>query len=182
MEKDKTKVENLIIDANVILSCLAKEQGFTRACFVMIKNQNTRISLPKDIYDEIKLYTPLISRKSNININILKLSMQELLKDVAIENEKDFKEHINAAKELVNDENDTTLVALALKIKPCTIVTFNTKDFKINDLKNLEINVLTPHQTLKERFNIDMQVVKSKIEKKGLNFFVRALMSWLQKI
>ncbi|MBI3413383.1 MAG: hypothetical protein HY051_04885 [Candidatus Aenigmarchaeota archaeon] len=181
MEEGKTKAKNLILDANIVISCLAKEFGITRACMIILKIQNARFYTPKSVHQEILFHIPTIARRYKIDANLLKISLQELFRNVGIEDEINFKDYIDKAKALVNDEKDATLAALALKQKPATIITFNKKHFNKEKLEKLGIDVLEPHETLFLKFGIDIRSVNSKVKRKGVAILLQSIMELFEK-
>lgn len=167
MAENQDEAETLIIDTNVIISCLPSTESFTRACFILLK-ENGKMLSPKQMYQEVIKNLPSISRRYGIDIKILSgFLVPNLFRNIEFVDETDFKEYFEEASQLVNDSSDTPFVALALKKKPCTIVTKNKKDYKINELEKLSIDIFTSHETLQKKFGIDLMGSGTKLKRKG---------------
>ena len=117
-----------------------------------------------------------------MNIQFLPFLIQEIFKNIERVDESDFKEYIEKAINLVNDSSDSPIVALAIKQKPCTIVTKNKRDFKIDELKKIDIEVFTPHETLENKFNISLVSSKTRVKKKGLIYKFVSFLSFFKRI
>lgn len=119
MEEDKEEIGNLVIDTNVIIASLIKSEGLTRAALVMLSRQpSVRMFMPKIFREEVSQHSDEIARKARLDSKILKLNLEELLKNITVVDEVEFKEEMTEAKEFVRDEDDTSFAALALKHRP----------------------------------------------------------------
>jgi len=57
MEEDKEKLKTVVINSNILFSSLIKEEGFTRAVLIFLKEDtNLRFLIPKKVTEEFKLY------------------------------------------------------------------------------------------------------------------------------
>ncbi len=166
MEEDKGEIKSLIVDTNVIFSSLISSEGPTRIALVLILNNSKVRSLaPDTIIHEINKHINLLERKAELPPNLLRLSIQGLISKIELVKEEDFKSEILESINLVNDEKDSPFAGLALKARPSILVTFNKKDYKVNELLEMDVKVLTPTEALKE-LGINMLSYTSKRKRK----------------
>ena len=144
MEKAKKRI---VIDTNVIFSSLLKSEGVTRLVLTLIKQrEDVEIFVPKSIYKEIQKYRFEIARRAKISTRLLDLFIKTIFdKITVVDVEESF---LKRAKNYVRDKSDIPFVAVCLKTKSNFLLTFNTKDFKIDKLKRVGIQVLTPVEFL----------------------------------
>jgi putative PIN family toxin of toxin-antitoxin system len=170
MEEDQEKSQNVVINSNILFSSLIKEEGFTRAVLLFLKdNKNLRFLIPQTVVNEFRFHVGEITRKSKLSMKDVITSFEKLLENVEKINELELTEKIKEGMNYVKDENDTPFVAIALKYKPSYIMTYNKKDYKTEKLKKLDIIVVTPKEAL-DLIGIEKLKVESK-EKRKKNIF-----------
>jgi len=170
MEEDQEKSQNVVINSNILFSSLIKEEGFTRAVLLFLKdNKKLRFLVPQTVVNEFKFHVGEISRKSKLSMKDVITSFEKLLENVDKINEFELTEEIKEGMKYVKDENDTPFVALALKYKPSYIMTYNKKDYKTEKLKKLDILVVNPKKAL-DLIGIEKLKVESK-DKRKKNIF-----------
>jgi predicted nucleic acid-binding protein len=170
MEEDQEKPENIIINSNILFSSLIKEEGFTRAVLLFLKdNKKLKFMIPQTVVNEFRFHVGEIARKSRLTMNDVIRSFEKLLENVEKVNELKLKEEIKDGLKYVKDENDAPFVAVALKYRPSYILTYNKKDYKTERLKKIGILVVTPREAL-DLVGIEKLEVESK-EKQKRNFF-----------
>lgn len=149
MEEDQERPKSLVLNSNILFSALIKEEGFTRAALVLLKeNKAIKFFIPEAVSKEFKFYAGEIARKSGLTINGVFTGFEKLMENVSKVNEMELKTEIKEALNYVKDEKDTPFVALALKCKPSYILTYNKRHYKVKELKNNDILVLTPKEAL----------------------------------
>ena len=170
MEEDQEKSQYVVINSNILFSSLIKEEGFTRAVLLFLKdNKKLKFLVPQIVINEFKLHAGEIARKSKLSMKDVITSFEKLLENVEKINELELAEEIKEGMNYVKDENDTPFVAIALKYKPSYIMTYNKKDYKSEKLKKLDILVVTPKEAL-DLIGIEKLKVESK-EKRKKNLF-----------
>jgi len=173
MEEDQEKPKSLVINSNILFSALVREEGFTRAALLFLKdNTNMKFLVPKVVNDEFKFNVGEIARKSKLDTNTVLMNFKKLLENVDQLNEYDLKTEIEEGLEYVNHDSDAPFVAVALKQKPAYILTYNKKDYKADELKRLGISVVTPKEAL-ELIGIGKLELKTKEKsKKNLLYYL----------
>jgi len=170
MEEDQERPENVVINSNILFSSLIKEEGFTRAVLLFLKdNKKLKFLMPQTVVNEFRFHIGEIARKSKLTVRDVVTSFEKLLENVERINELELEEEIKEGMKYVKDENDTPFVAVALKHKPSYILSYNKKDYKTEELKKLSILVVTPKEAL-DLIGIEKLEVKSK-EKHKRNIF-----------
>jgi len=176
MEESKEESRIIVLNSNIFFSSLIKEESFTRAALLFLKDTtNFKFLIPKTVITEFKLHVGEIARKSKLTTSGVLFGFEKLLENVEQTNELDLKEEIKESRKYVKDENDIPFVAVALKHKPSFILTYNKKDYKIQKLKKLDILVLTPKEAL-DLIGVEKLELKTKEKRK------RNLLSYLSKI
>lgn len=182
MEEDKVKTESLIVDSNIILACIAKSTGLMRASFILLAyHSRTKFLCPSLMVREVRLHAPEIARRYGMNRGLLDVSLAEIFSHINVINEESFKDQIGEARRLVSDEKDIPIAALALRERPCTILTKNSKDFKTEELRKMGVRVLTPATALKDLFGIDIIKGESRAGIHGGNIVMKAAL-WFRKL
>jgi predicted nucleic acid-binding protein len=170
MEEDQERPENVVINSNILFSSLIKEEGFTRAVLLFLKdNKKLKFLIPQTVVKEFRLNIGEIARKSKLTVRDVVTSFEKLLENVERINELELEEEIKEGMKYVKDQNDTPFVAVALKYIPSYILTYNKKDYKTELLKKVDVLVVTPKEAL-DLLGIEKLEVKSK-ERRKRNFF-----------
>ena len=170
MEESQENPKSMIINSNILFSSLIKEEGFTRAVLLFLKdNEKIKFLIPMIVVSEFKLHVGEIARKSRLSIKDVILSSDKLLENVEKINESELEEEIKEGIKYVRDENDTPFVAVALKYRPSYILTYNKKDYKTERLKKVDVLVVAPKEAL-DLLVIEKLEVESK-ERQKRNFF-----------
>jgi len=172
MGKNKERYRNLILDTNIIFSSLVKSEGVTRAAiFLLFSNSRVKVYSPETIIGEIRRHYQTLGRKMRMNMKLLPMSVEEIVKNIKLVKEASFKKQIKEALKCVTDGADAPFAGLALKLKPSIIVTYNKKHYKIDKLKNRSVEVATPIEALKMT-GVKLMSISTKSKKKGDVFSV----------
>jgi len=182
MEKNKEKVKCIIINSNILFSSLIKEDGFTRAALLVLKNtSNVKLLIPNTVVNEFKINLSEISRKSGLSSKNVLITFEKLLENVERLNELDLKDEIKEGIKYVKDEKDTPFVAVALKYRPAYILTYNVKDYKKEKLEKLDILVVTPKDALSSIGVEELEVKTKNKRKKNLLYYFAKLKMFMKK-
>jgi len=180
MGKDKEKPKYAVINSNIIFSSIIKEEGFTRAALLFLKDiSRLKFLVPKTVVTEVKLNIGQISRKSGLSHNTILAALENMLEGTEKVNEFDLGSEIREGLKYVNDEDDTPFVAIALKFRPSFIMTYNKKDYKIKSLEKLDVFVVTPKELL-SMMDIEDLEFESRQKKKGnlMHYFGKFMMKF----
>jgi len=170
MEENQERPKNIIINSNILFSSLIKEEGFTRATLLFLKEDaSLKFLIPKKVIEEFGMHLGEISRKAGLSIRDIRFGFDKLLENVERINENDTKEEIKQGLKYVKDESDSPFVGIALKYKPSYILTYNKKHYKTEELKILNIFVITPKEAL-DLIGIENFELQTK-EKRKRNLF-----------
>jgi len=134
----------IILDINVIISALIKENSINRA---LLNIPFFEFYLPDYALKELKKYEQLILEKTNLNKDDLRALVKILLSRVKVIEETVFLPYLGQAERIIGkiDRKDTPYIALALSIENDGIWTLDKhfkqqsiiKIFTTEDLLNL---------------------------------------------
>lgn len=182
MEEDQERPKVVIINSNILFSSLIKEEGFTRAVLLFLKDTaNLKFMIPKTVISEFKLHIGEISRKSGLTYNNVLSGLEKLLGNVEQIDELNLKDEIKEGIKYVKDENDAPFVAVALKYKPAYLLTYNKKDYKIEKLKELDILVVTPKEALDLMGIEKLELETKERHKRNLFSYITKLKMFIKK-
>jgi len=168
MDEDNEKVKSVILDTNIILSSLVKEEGFTQAVLaILLSQKDIKLYIPSIAKEEIKLHLPEISRKSNLPNRVITDVLNMIFDNIETVKEESFKNEIQKAFSLVTDENDSPFAGLAIKKAPSFLLTYNKKHFKVQELENMNVLVFTPSEFVKH-FNLEIMLKKRVKRRRGI--------------
>lgn len=149
MEENQEKPKSVVINSNILFSSLIKEEGFTRATLLFLKeDKNIRLMIPKICLDELKFHASEVARKSGLTIGGVLTGFERLTEGVERVNELNLENEIKEGMNYVNDEKDAPFVAVALKHRPSYILTYNKKDYKGRKLRGVGVLVVNPKEAL----------------------------------
>jgi predicted nucleic acid-binding protein len=120
----------IIVDTNVILSALLTE-GITK---VVLTAHKDVYMTPQSCFDELWKHREVWNKNSQSDEE-LKYVLSRMKRYIMTIDEKTYKNKLEEAKELIIDNDDAPLIALALSIDNEGIWTYNTKHFKKDKLK-----------------------------------------------
>ena len=166
MEEDIKKPESIIIDTNVLLSSLVKQEGYTQALLsIMLVQKDIKLVVPGTIKQEINAHIGEIARKSGLPLNIIRKVNDMVFRHIETVDERLFAQEINEALDLVSDKKDSPFAGLALKLRPSIILTYNKRHFRQENLEKRGVKVLEPSELAKY---LDMAIsVDKKVKRKG---------------
>jgi predicted nucleic acid-binding protein len=120
----------IIVDTNVILSSLLTK-GITKA--VLTAHKNVYMT-PQACFDELWKHRDVWNKNEQPEEE-QKSILSRMKRYVKSVDEKIYNDKLEESKELIVDEDDAPLIALALSIDNEGIWTYNTKHFKKDKLK-----------------------------------------------
>jgi predicted nucleic acid-binding protein len=181
MEESKEKLKSVVINSNILFSSLIKEEGFTRAALLFLKeNKNLRFMIPKTCLEEFKSYAGEIARKSKLTIGNVIMGFEKLTESVERMDESGLKDEIKEGLKYVKDEKDVLFVAVALKYRPSYILTYNKKDYRIKELKQLDVWVVNPKEAL-DLIGMELEVETKEKTKRNLLSYITKLKMLIKK-
>ena len=150
MEEAKP-IRTLILDTNVLVSSLIREEGITRASLaILLHDENCRISAPADVVEELRKHAQEICNKAGITRSLFEDSLNRLLENVDLAPASAFENQLHAALRFVRDDSDAPFAALALVKSPSIIMTYNKRHFNSRRLSRRRILVRTPAEAIRE--------------------------------
>lgn len=166
MEEAVKKPESIIIDTNVLISSIVKQDGYTQALLsILFVQKHMKLAVPESIKREIEAHKNEISRKSGLPLNIIREILGTVFECVDTAEERAFLPEIREALELVLHEEDAPFAGLALQLRPSIILTYNKRHFKKDELKIRDVIVLEPGE-LADYLDMVIRVDK-KVKRKG---------------
>ena len=146
-----TRKPAIVLDTNVVISSLIKPGGFTRRVILLLEDQ-ADLYAPKTLLEELTKKTEYLARKKRVSHNEQKHLFTLLFSSVRTIESDTIKPLIKAALKYVQDPDDAPFVALALYLRRIyenvIILTWNTSDYKRENLERLKIKVLTPRDVI----------------------------------
>ncbi|MEB3860938.1 MAG: putative toxin-antitoxin system toxin component, PIN family [Desulfurococcales archaeon] len=146
-----TRKPAIVLDTNIIISSLIKPGGFTRRVILLLEDQ-ADLYAPKALLEELTKKTEYLARKKRVSPAEQRHLLTLLLSSVRTIESDAIKPLIKAAMEYVRDPDDAPFVALAIYLQrvyeDVIILTWNTSDYKREDLEMLKIKVFTPREVL----------------------------------
>ncbi len=142
----------LVIDTNVIISSMIKEAGYTRTILLILTASHPSYT-PEYALREIEKYAGFLAERKNIPFSKQKALLKIVTGNIEIVKEGHYKEEIERARLYVNDPGDMDFVALAIKLQEryteVVILTYNRKDYKVEELMKRGVRVLTPAEAVR---------------------------------
>lgn len=182
MEKSQEKPKSIVLNSNIFFSSLIKEEGFTRAVLLFLKeDKRLKFLIPRTVVNEFRLHVGEIARKSKLTIKDMLTGFERLIENVKQINELNLREEIKEALKYVKDEKDAPFVAVALKYRPSYILTYNKKDYKAKKLKELSILVLNPKEALDLIGIRKLKLETKEKRKKNLFSYLAKLKMFIRK-
>ncbi len=166
MEKDIKKPESIVIDTNVLMSSLIKQEGYTQALLsILLIQKDIKLAVPESIKFEMNTHIHEIARKSGLPVNVLKEVVDLIFKNVEPVDEGTFVSEIREALSFVSDKSDAPFVGLAIKLKPSIILTYNKRHFDSERLERCGVMVFEPSELARY---LDMVIrVNKRVKRKG---------------
>ena len=131
----------LVIDTNNIIAALIKN-GISRR---LIVSPAIQLITPDHTLQEISKYEKLICKKAKLSSNEFKLLFNLLFEQITIAPKEDYVKYLDKAKNLIDDIDDVTFIALCLATQADGIWS-DDKHFKsqkeINIYRTKEIAVI----------------------------------------
>ena len=141
----------IVLDTNIIISSLIKPGGFTRRVILFLEDQ-ADLYAPRALLEELTKKTEYLARKKRISPAEQRHLLTLLLSNVRTIESDAIKPFIKAALKYARDPDDAPFVALALYLQriyeDVIILTWNTSDYKRENLERVKIKVLTPRNAL----------------------------------
>ncbi len=145
MEETVKKPKSIVLDTNILISSLVKQEGYTQALLsIILAQKSIRVTVPRSIKSEIESHRHEISRKSGLPLSVLKGVIDKMFVNIETFDEKTFVGEIREALKLVSDEADAPFAGLAIKLRPSIILTYNKKHFKEEYLSMRDVRVFKP--------------------------------------
>ena len=168
MAKNIKELKSVVVDTNVLISSLIKDEGFTQAILsILLAQKEINILVPFTIKTELVAHISEISRKSGLPVKIVGELMSRFFKHVKIVREMEYAEEIRESLKLVTHEPDAPFAGLALKYAPSIILTYNKKHYNEKGLESGNVNVFTPSEFVKY-LDMELKVGKKVKRKRGL--------------
>ena len=145
MEKTPT-----VLDLNVLLAATLKPQGPTAAKLLTLYITGTALYTPDYVREEFQKVARELAEKKRVDKQQLVQAFQNLLNITRQARIEEYGHKLEAAKKLVSDPSDAPYAALALclaeKHGRAVILTYNRRDYKLEELEKHNIKVLTPRE------------------------------------
>lgn len=144
------KRRKIFVDSDVAISSLLSSSG---AAYFLLNKTHLEFCISNISIKEIKRGVDKLDLDNEKFQNLLK----KKLKTIKLKEDKIGIERIKITfKDYVFDENDAHIVAGAIKSKAKLILTYNIKDFRVEELaKNFKIIVITPANFLQYLRSLD---------------------------
>jgi len=167
MEEDEKEAGTLVIDTNVLISAMIRSEGITRLSLLFLANNpSNRLVCPEIAAKEVERHYAEIARRAGVPSKLVRAGLDELLAKMRLVDESEFSAEVANSKALVNDENDTSFAALAVKNRPSVIVTYDKKGYKEDELRENGVLVFTPTEALKHT-GIELSKIDIRRKRKG---------------
>lgn len=151
MDKAERRYAAVVLDANVVIAALIREQGFNRyivSLAPILYSSFYPIALTSEILEHVEE----IAQKADISRNEMHLALQAILERVKPLPDGKVARYLSHAQEFVKDPDDAVYVATALylryeeRFKQVILVTWNKRDFDFWRLMERWIRVLDPRE------------------------------------
>jgi len=150
--KEGASKEALVIDTNIIISSMIKESGYTRTILITL-TEITPSYTPEHALKEIEKHAQFLAKRKGIPLHKQEALIKVLTSNIEVVGGDFYKDKLREAKQYVKDPGDIDFAALALKLREryehVSILTWNTRDYRVDLLEQLEIRVLTPANAVK---------------------------------
>ena len=137
-----------VLDLNVLLASILKPKGPTAATLLTLYLRGEDLYIPDYVKEEFQSIIGELVERKGLNPETLKALFQMILRLTIQVNIGSYEKYIEQAGGLVNDPKDTPYVALALYLREqyetVVILTYNKKDYKVEELAGNGIIVMTP--------------------------------------
>ena len=176
MEKNSKKITHIVIDADIVLSSLLREEGYTQAVLsILLCNEDLNVIAPSEIINQIERHLHEISKRSRLPFKIVRDSLRRILENIKPVEEKEFRDEIARSLLYVKHREDAPLAGSALKYSPSIILTYNKKHFISEKLGKEGVKVFTPGE-LMEYFNLELKTAKKLKRRRGLLSIMSSLL------
>ncbi len=134
MGKDERRYAAVVLDANVVIAALIREQGFNRY-MVSLAPSIYPSYYPEALKSEILKHAEEIARRAGKSEYEIRLALQAVLRRVKPLPDEKVARYLSEAQGLVRDPDDTVYVATALYLhykegfKQAILVTWNKRDY-----------------------------------------------------
>ena len=135
----------ITIDTNVIFSALYSNKGASFKILDMVLNEKIKLAISAQTYFEY--YDVLMREKNRDVLNLTIEEIEDFLDLLAMLAQKQNIYFL--LRPNLKDEKDNIFVECAFASNSSYLVTSNIKDFKQNQLKNLNFEVITPNKFFK---------------------------------
>ncbi|MCE4605170.1 MAG: PIN domain-containing protein [Desulfurococcales archaeon] len=151
MDKDERRYAAVVLDANVVIAALIREQGFNR--YIVSLTPSIYPSYhPKALRSEILEHAGEIARRAGRSEYEIRLGLQTVLERVKPLPDEKVAKYLSEAHKFVKDPEDTVYVATALylrneeRFKQAILVTWNKRDYDFWPLMKRWVRVLDPKE------------------------------------
>ena len=151
MDKDERRYAAVVLDANVVIAALIREQGFNRY-IVSLAPSIYPSYYPEALRSEILEHAGEIARRAGRSEHEIRLALETLLERVEPLPDENVAKYLSEAQEIVKDPEDTVYVATALylrneeRFKQAILVTWNKRDYDFRLLMKRWVRVLDPKE------------------------------------
>jgi len=151
VDKAERRYAAVVLDANVVIAALIREQGFNRY-IVSLAPILYPFFYPIALMSEILEHTEEIARRAGRSKYEIHLALQAILERVKPLPDEKVTRYLSEAQELVKDPDDAVYVATTLylryeeKFKQAILVTWNKRDFSFWQLVKRWVRVLDPRE------------------------------------
>ncbi len=151
MDKDERRYAAVVLDANVVIAALIREQGFNRY-IVSLAPSIYPSYYPEALRSEILEHAREIARRAGRSEHEIRLALETLLERVEPLPDENVAKYLSEAQEIVKDPEDTVYVATALylrneeRFKQAILVTWNKRDYDFRLLMKRWVRVLDPRE------------------------------------
>ncbi|MEM4971504.1 MAG: PIN domain-containing protein [Sulfolobales archaeon] len=151
MGKAEKHYAAVVLDANVIIAALIREQGFNRY-IVSLTPSLYPSYYPEALRNEIQDHVREIARRAGKSEHEIRLALQAVLERVEPLPDEEVARYLSEAQGFVRDQDDSVYVAIALHLryekgfKQVILVTWNKRDYDFWSLMRHWVRVLDPRE------------------------------------
>ena len=150
--KEETSRKAIVADTNILISAMLKETGYTRRTLILLTELYPTYT-PTIALQEIREHAAYIAEKKKTPKENLEALIKIVTWKIQLANPHYYQDKTEQARKLVRDPGDIDFAALALKLAEkhdeVILLTWNKRDYKIPELEELKVKVLSPPEAAK---------------------------------
>jgi len=144
--------EAVVLDTNTVIAGLLRS-GFTRRLILLVSRTRPTY-YPQALLEEIEEHLEELASRTNADPDGLRDAVKLLLSDAKQISTEEVRGYLHEATSYVRDLDDAFFVASALLLREryprVVLLSWNLKDYDLDSLARLQIDVLTPPRYARE--------------------------------